>query len=234
MKKYVPLVALLAFVAAVVAAGVQTWRLGKVEPCPPPSREVPGRYAEENARDRGKVEVVFMGDSITDGWDDSGEFFPGRPYANRGISGQATPEMLLRFRRDVLELKPEAVVIMAGTSDIALGLPTEETRRNIASMADLARANNIAVVFAPNLPVHDYVKNQTGSRPPERLKELNAWIQGYAQAAGHEFIDFRPAVSDERGMLRREFSEDGVHPNAAGYRALREALEAQTAGDGKE
>lgn len=234
MKKYVPLVALLAVVAAIVAAGVQTWRLGNVEPCPPPSREVPGRYAEENARDRGKVEVVFIGDSITDGWDDSGEFFPGRPYANRGISGQATPEMLLRFRRDVVELKPEAVVIMAGTNDIALNLPPEETRRNLASMADLARANDIAVVFASNLPVHDYVKNQTGRRPPERLKELNAWVQGYALSAGHEFIDHRPAVSDERGMLRKELSEDGVHPNAAGYRAMREALEARSASDRRE
>jgi len=222
MKKPAALLILLALVAIIVA-GVQTLRLRRVPPCPPP-REVLGRYAQENERDRGKVEIVFVGDSVTDNWDDAGEFFPGLPYANRGILGQATPEMLLRFRRDVIELRPMAVVIMAGANDIDLGLSLEETRRNLASMADLARAHEIDVVFASNLPADDYVQNQTGNRPPGRLNELNAWIKGYALSSENGFIDYRPAVSDERGLLRKEFSEDGVRLNARGYAALREVF----------
>jgi lysophospholipase L1-like esterase len=130
--------------------------------------------------------------------------------------------MLLRFRRDVVELRPMAVVIMAGAGDLASGLPVEETRRNLASMADIARAHEIDVVFASNLPAGDYA--QTGERTPGRLDELNAWIKGYALSTGSGFIDYRPAVSDERGMLRREFGEDGVRLNARGYAALREVF----------
>jgi lysophospholipase L1-like esterase len=194
-----------------------------VQPCPPP-REAPGRYAQETERERGKVDIVFLGDSVTDGWDDAGEFFPGLPYANRGIAGQATPEMLLRFRRDVVELRPLAVVIMAGSGDLALGLPIEETRRNLASMADIARAHEIDVVFASNLPAGDYAQARAGEHQPGGLDELNAWVKGYALSSENGFIDFRPAVSDERGALRREFSEDGVRLNARGYAAMREVF----------
>lgn len=208
---------------ALLAAGVQTWRLRRVQPCPPP-REVPGRYAQENERDRGKADIVFLGDATTDNWDDAGEFFPGLPYANRGIAGQATPEMLLRFRKDVVELRPLAVVIMAGGSDVALGLPIEETRRNLASMADIARAHEIDVVFASNLPANDYAQTRAGERLPGRLEELNAWIKGYALSSDNGFIDYRPAVCDEQGLLRREFSEDGLHLNARGYVAMKEVF----------
>ncbi|HEX8338427.1 MAG TPA: GDSL-type esterase/lipase family protein [Pyrinomonadaceae bacterium] len=208
---------------AIIVAGVQTLRLSRVRPCPPP-REVSGRYAQENERDRGKVEVVFLGDSATDDWDDAGEFFPGLPYANRGIAGQATPEMLLRFRRDVVELRPSVVVIMAGAGDAALGLPIEETRSNLASMADIARAHEIDVVFASNLPAGDYAQTRSGERPPGRLDELNAWIKGYELSSENGFIDYRPALIDERGMLRREFSEDGLRLNARGYAAMREVF----------
>jgi lysophospholipase L1-like esterase len=208
---------------AILAAGVQTLRLLRVKPCPPP-REAPGRYAQENERDRGKVDIVFLGDSVTDNWDDAGEFFPGQPYANRGIEGQATPEMLLRFRRDVVELRPMAVVIMAGAGDIALGLPVEETRRNLASMADIARAHEIDIVFASNLPAGDYARTRAEERPPGGLDELNAWIKGYALSTENGFVDYRPALSDERGTLRREFSEDGVRLNARGYAAMREVF----------
>lgn len=208
---------------ATLAAGVQTLRLRQVQPCPPP-REAPGRYAQENERDRGKVDIVFLGDSVTDNWDDAGEFFPGLPYANRGIVGQATPEMLLRFRRDVVELRPMAVVIMAGAADLALGLPVEETRRNLASMSDIARAHEIDVVFASNLPAEDHAQTRAGERPSGRLDELNAWIKGYALSTENGFIDYRPTVSDERGMLRKEFSEDGVRLNARGYAAMREVF----------
>jgi lysophospholipase L1-like esterase len=212
---------------AVLAAGVQTLRLRRVQRPAPPPREAPVRYVQENERDRGKVDIVFLGDSAADGWDDAGEFFPGLPYANRGIAGQATPEMLLRFRRDVVELRPMAVVIMAGAGDVASGLPVEETRRNLASMADIARAHEIDVVFASNLPAGDNAQTaqpRAGERPPNRLDELNAWIKGYALSSEHGFVDFRPAVSDERGALRREFSEDGVRLNARGYAAMREVF----------
>ena len=199
-------------------------RLRRVQQPSPPPREMPVRYSQENERDRGKVDIVFLGDSVTDRWDDAGEFFPGLPYANRGIAGQATPEMLLRFRRDVIELRPMAVVIMAGAGDVAVGLPIEETRRNLASMADIARAHEIDVVFASNLPAGDYAQTRPGERPPGRLDELNAWIKGYALSSENGFVDYRPAVSDERGVLRREFSEDGVHLNARGYAAMREVF----------
>lgn len=198
-------------------------RLQRVKPCPPPG-EAPGRYAQENERDRGKVEVVFIGDSVTDGWDDAGQFFNGQPYANRGIAGQATPEMLLRFRRDVVELRPMAVVIMAGSNDLALGLPLEETRRNLASMADIARAHEINVVFASNLSADDSARGRTDNRPPGQLNELNAWIKGYALSGEHGFIDYRPALNDEGGALRKEFSEDGVRLNARGYAAMSEVF----------
>jgi lysophospholipase L1-like esterase len=225
MKKPAALLFGLTMVAtiAVIAAVVQTLRLQRMQPFPP-SKEAPVRYLQENERDRGKVEIVFLGDSITDNWDDAGEFFPGLPYANRGIAGQATSDMLLRFRRDVVELRPMAVVIMAGAGDVASGLPLEETRRNLASMADIARAHEIAVVFASNLAVTDAAPNRAGDRPPARLDELNAWIKGYALSSEHGFIDYRPAVNDERGLLRRELSEDGVRLNARGYAALREVF----------
>lgn len=210
---------------AMIAAGVQTLRLRRAQQqLSPPNKEEPVRYAQENERDRGKVDIVFLGDAVTDGWDDAGEFFPGLPYANRGVAGQATPEMLLRFRRDVVELRPLAVVIMAGAGDAASGLPVEETRRNLASMADIARAHEIDVVFASNLPAGDNAQTREGERRPGRLDELNAWIKGYALSTENGFVDYRPAVSDEQGALRREFSEDGVRLNARGYAAMREVF----------
>ena len=211
---------------ALVAAGVQTWRLRRAQQqLSPPKSEEPVRYSQENERDRGKVEIVFLGDTVTDGWDDAGEFFPGQPYANRGAAGQTTSEMLLRFRRDVVELRPMAVVIMAGAGDAASGLPTEETRRNLATMADIARANEIDVVFASNLPAGDGAQEApAGERPPNRLDELNAWVKGYALSTESGFVDYRPALRDERGALRREFSDDGVRLNARGYAAMREVF----------
>ena len=209
---------------AIIAAGVQTLRLRRAQQPAPPPKEMAVRYVQENERDRAKVEIVFLGDSVTDAWDDAGEFFPGQPYANRGVAGQATPEMLLRFRRDVVELRPLVVVIMAGAVDLASGLPIEETRRNLASMSDIARAHEIDVVFASNLPAGDYAPTRAGERAPGRLDELNAWIKGYALSTENGYIDFRTALSDERGMLRREFSEDGVRLNARGYAAMREAF----------
>jgi lysophospholipase L1-like esterase len=144
-----------------------------------------GRYRDDNAKLQapapGEMRVVFMGDSITDGWGRKyGEFFPGKPYENRGISGQTTPQMLIRFRPDVINLKAKAVVILAGTNDIAknTGPETlEDIENNLMSMADLARANGIKVVLASLTPVCDYIKPQTERRPPAEIVALNRWIK---------------------------------------------------------
>jgi lysophospholipase L1-like esterase len=194
------------------------------------------RYREANAKlappAKGEKRVVFMGDSITDSWDDPryGGFFPGRPYVNRGISGQTTPQMLLRFRPDVIALGPQVVVILAGTNDLAgnTGETTlEAIEDNLTSMAELARAHGIRVVLASLLPVSDYEKNREGQqivrtvqRPPERIKALNDWMRRYAAEHGMTYLDYYAATADERGFLKDEFSEDGLHPNAKGYAAM--------------
>jgi lysophospholipase L1-like esterase len=194
------------------------------------------RYREENAKvaSPGKDEqrVVFMGDSITDGWDDPkyGGFFPGKPYLDRGISGQTTPQMLIRFRPDVLALKPRVVVILAGTNDIAgnTGPSTlEAIEDNLASMAELAYANNIRVVLSSLLPVSDYEKTRDGKpvirtaqRPPAQIKALNEWMRAYAAAHGSTYLDYHTAMADEKGFLRDELSDDGLHPNAKGYAVM--------------
>ncbi len=205
------------------------------------------RYREANAKAgapaRGEERVVFMGDSITDSWDDpwAGGFFPGKPYLDRGISGQTTPQMLVRFRPDVLALRPAAVVILAGTNDIAGNtgpMTLEEIEGNLASMSELARAAGVRVVLASLLPVSDYERRdgapivQTARRPPEKIRALNDWIRSYAAAHKLVFLDYHAATADERGFLRDELSDDGLHPNAKGYavmaplaeRAVAEAL----------
>jgi lysophospholipase L1-like esterase len=195
-----------------------------------------GRYREANAQlpppARGEARVVFMGDSITDGWQQPryGGFFPGKPYIDRGISGQTTPQMLIRFRPDVIALKPKAVVILAGTNDIAgnTGPATLETiEGNLASMAELARAHGIRVVLASVLPVSNYDRdpqgqplNRTNCRPPAQISALNDWIRRYAGEQGHVYLDYYSAVVDDKGMLRDELSEDGLHPNARGYAVM--------------
>jgi len=191
------------------------------------------RYREAN----GKLEpvakntqrVVFMGDSITDSWDDPkyGGFFPGKPYVDRGISGQTTPQMLIRFRADVIDLKPKVVLILAGTNDIAGNTgPTsmEAIEANLISMSELARANKIRVVLASVLPISDYEKNKDGQliirskqRPPEQISALNLWMKNYAAAHGAVYLDYYSAMVDDKGFLKEELSEDGLHPNKQGY-----------------
>lgn len=165
--------------------------------------------------------VVFMGDSITDFWGrERGVFFPGKPYINRGISGQTTPQMLIRFRPDVIALKPKVVVILAGTNDIAgnTGPETvEEIEGNLASMAQLAVANNIKVVLSSVLPVCDYIQPQTSRRPPEKIVTLNAWIKLYCEQNHLVYLDYYSAMVDDRNMLRKDLTDDGLHPNATGY-----------------
>ena len=202
------------------------------------------RYREANRAvpppSPGEARVVFMGDSITDAWPQErfGDFFKGKPYIGRGISGQTTPQMLVRFRPDVIDLKPRAVVILAGTNDIAGNtgpMTNEEIQGNLASMAQLAKANGIRVVLSSILPVsnHHTAPNappQTQLRPMERIRAINAWMKEYAAREGHVYLDYVPATADEQGLLRREFSGDDLHPNAAGYAAMARAAEAAIAG----
>jgi lysophospholipase L1-like esterase len=194
------------------------------------------RYREAN-RDVAKTVVVFMGDSITDNWQQPrfGGFFPGRAYVDRGISGQTTPQMLLRLRSDVLNLHPEAMVILAGTNDIAgnTGPMTDaEIEGNLASMSELATVAKIKVVLSSITPVSGYhlanpaAVPQTTLRPMDRIRAINAWIQSYASSHGHVYLDYFSAMVDGTGVLKAELSADDLHPSAAGYAIMAPLAEA--------
>jgi lysophospholipase L1-like esterase len=192
------------------------------------------RYRDHTAallRGGTTADVVFLGDSITDAWDNEGYggFFPGRGYVNRGIGGQTTPQMLVRLRPDVLALKPKVVVLLAGTNDIAGNtgpMTDEDIQQNIAAMAELAAAHGARMVLASILPVSNYhvrpetMPPQTIRRPMPRILALNAWIRQYAAAHGHVYLDYFPAVADAQGLLREELSADDLHPNAKGYAVM--------------
>jgi|SRR5882724_6048361 len=194
------------------------------------------RYREANASvapaSAAELRVVFMGDSITDMWvlPRFGEFFPGKPYIGRGISGQTTPQMLIRFRPDVLALQPKVVVILAGTNDIAGNtgpMTLEEIEGNLSSMSQLARAKGIRVVLSSVLPVYDGGHTPDGKplvmtdrRPPEKILALNSWIKDYAAQNHDIYLDYFSAMVDDQGFLKRDLSEDGLHPNKAGYAVM--------------
>ena len=185
------------------------------------------RYRADNAAlgppKRGERRVVFMGNSITDVWARYfAAMFPGKPYIGRGIGGQTTPQMLVRFRQDVIALEPAVVVILAGTNDIAgnTGPSTlEMIEDNLASMTELAQANGIRVVLSSVLPVYDYPW-RPGLEPAPKIAALNAWMKAYAKRVGAVYLDYHTAMKDDRGGLRRELGDDGVHPNDAGYRLM--------------
>ena len=164
--------------------------------------------------------IVFMGNSITEAWGRvNPDFFEGKSYINRGISGQTTPQMLVRFRADVVNLKPKVVVILAGTNDIAenTGPSTlEMIENNIASMVEIAKANKIKVVLCSVLPAYDYPW-KPGLNPSEKIVNLNKWIKDHATKNGISYVDYFTPMADERNGLKKEFSEDGVHPNQKGY-----------------
>ncbi len=169
----------------------------------------------------GENQVVFMGDSITEGWHFDGPegSFPGKPYINRGISGQTTPQMLIRFRQDVIELQPKVVVILAGTNDIAGNtgpMTLEQTEDNLASMADLATGNHIRVVLCSVLPAYDFPWNR-GLEPAPKIVALNTWIKSYAAEKGYVYVDYHSALKDQRDGLPPTLSKDGVHPMPAGF-----------------
>ena len=184
-----------------------------------------------------EARVVFMGDSITDLWQQPryAGFFPGKPYVDRGISGQTTPQMLLRFRPDVIDLSPKAVVILAGTNDIAGNtgpMTNEEIQGYLASMSELAHDHDIRVVLASVTPVSGYHVAQpngvpqTTLRPMTRIQALNTWIQSYAASHGDVYLDYFSAMTDGSGVLKAEFSEDDLHPNAKGYAVMAPLAEA--------
>ncbi len=169
--------------------------------------------------------VVFLGDSITDYWK-LPDYFPGKPYINRGIDGQTTPQMLVRFRQDVIDLHPKILVVLAGTNDIA-GVTgparNEGIEANYASMAELARLHHIRVIFASLLPVNNYTEDAKESfalRPRERLLALNTWLKDYCAKSGFVYLDYFSAVVDDNGMLKRDLSDEGLHPNASGYKTM--------------
>jgi lysophospholipase L1-like esterase len=187
------------------------------------------RYADENrkvpAADPKNPRVVFFGDSITDFWR-LNEYFPDRDFVNRGISGQITGEMLGRTKADVLDLHPEAMLILAGTNDLAHNIPLTVIENNYLMIADLASAYKIKVIFASLLPVSDYQKSEnpayerTKDRPPVFINALNEWIERLCIQRGYTFLNYYPALVDSLGQLQVDLSDDGLHPNAKGYRLM--------------
>ncbi len=199
------------------------------------------RYQSDNEAIKKKPfdpkRVVFMGDSITDFWKLS-ESFPGKPYINRGISGQTTPQMLVRMYPDVVQHKPAAMVVLAGINDVSQNTGPSTAgmvESNIMAMTDIANQNNIKVILCSVLPVSDYgfykakasgklpsyVKEPvTATHPPEDILKLNAWMKGYASKVGATYVDYFSAMVDEKGFLKENLSEDGIHPNAEGYKIM--------------
>lgn len=187
------------------------------------------RYRDANAALKppapGENRVIFFGDSITDIWklEDS---FPGKPYLNRGIGGQTTPQMLVRFRQDVINLHPKVVVILAGTNDIAGNtgpMRNEDIEVNYASFAELARVHGIRVVYSSILPVHNYTeraKDFYAQRPQARILSLNDWLKDYCAKNGIIYLDYFSALVDDKGMLKKDLADDGLHPNAEGYKIM--------------
>ena len=190
------------------------------------------RYREDNARlapaAPGENRVVFMGNSITQGWAQHFDtFFPGKPYVGRGISGQTTPQMLVRFRQDVIDLDPSVVVILAGTNDIAgnTGPATPEMiQGNIASMAELARANGIRVVLSSILPASEYPW-RPGLGPGPKIVAINDWMRAYAAENDFVYLDYHTAMADDQLGLPPALAYDGVHPTEEGYRVMSEMVE---------
>ena len=187
------------------------------------------RYRDANSSLKapapGENRVVFFGDSITDIWKLE-DYFAGKPYINRGIGGQTTPQMLVRFRQDVIDLHPQVVVILAGTNDIAGNtgpMSLGDIEANYSSLAELARAHNIRVVFSSILPVHNYTPKAQeffAQRPPEKILELNRWLKDYCAAKTLAYLDYFNSMVDEKGLLKRDLAEDGLHPNPAGYKIM--------------
>jgi lysophospholipase L1-like esterase len=194
-----------------------------------PDRDNLKRYAEDNRKlappDPAKARVIFFGDSITDLWH-LNEYFPDRAFVNRGIGGQITGEMLGRLKADVINLRPSAVVILAGTNDLSRGIPLTGIEDNILMIADLCDTYKIKVIIASVLPVSDYHKGEnqsyerTPGRPPIFIKALNEWIESFCANRHHVYLNYHAAMVDETGQLKADLGDDGLHPNAKGYRIM--------------
>lgn len=189
-------------------------------------------YAQLDRYGRGTVPpgaTVFLGDSITDLWH-LDAYFPGKNYVNRGIAGQTTAQMLLRFRQDVIDLRPSVVIILGGVNDLGLGLDDQNValvKADFQSMADLAKAHSIRPVFGTILPLDETSKNPLAmAKPNGTIRELDQWLRLWCERSGFTVIDYAAAVSSPSGNLRSDFTWDGVHPNDAGYRAMATALNA--------
>lgn len=186
-----------------------------------------GHFQEANSQleapVKGENRVVFMGNSITIGWlSHFPEYFEGKPYINRGIGGQTTPQMLLRFRQDVLDLEPAVVVLLAGTNDIAGNtgpMSLEQIMDNIVSMTELAQSNGIKVILASVLPAYDYPW-RPGMHPNKKIPELNARIAAYAKQSNALYLDYFSAMTDGNNGLQESLGYDGVHPNSKGYQVM--------------
>jgi lysophospholipase L1-like esterase len=194
-----------------------------------PDRDNVRRYADDNLKlgtpHAGNPRVVFLGDSITDFWR-LNEYFPNKDFVNRGISGQITGQMLGRFLNDVVSIRPAAVLVLAGTNDIARGVDIVTIESNISAMCDLADHYKIKVILASVLPVHDYnmavspAYEQSKKRPPLVIRALNEWLTGFCQKRGYAYLNYFQPLLDTRVMLTKEYSDDGLHPNPAGYRVM--------------
>jgi lysophospholipase L1-like esterase len=189
-------------------------------------------YADANAAVTTPPAVVFTGDSITDLWDEPkyGAFFPGKPYLNRGISAQSSPQMFVRFRQDVIDLRPRAVVILAGANDMGGNTGPTNLRAledNLEAMSELARIHGIRVILASSTPVSDYDRIRQGSprlrttrHPPDQILRFNRWLLDYARSSDAVYLDYHAALIDARGLLKDEYTDDGLHPNADGYKVM--------------
>jgi lysophospholipase L1-like esterase len=194
-----------------------------------PDRDNLNRYTEENrklgAPNAATPRIVFLGDSITDLWR-LNEYFPDRDFVNRGIGGQISGQMLGRFKADVLDLHPQAVIILAGTNDLARGIRVTAIEDHYLMLAELAAANKIKVIFASVLPVSDYHKDvspaneRTPGRPPVLIKALNEWLEKVCSDRGFTYLNYFGALVDETGQLKADLSDDGLHPNSKGYRVM--------------
>jgi lysophospholipase L1-like esterase len=204
------------------------------------------RYRDANAELKppapGENRVVFFGDSITDLWH-LDQYFPGKPYINRGIGGQTTPQMLVRFRQDVIDLHPKVVVILAGTNDIAGNtgpMRLQDIEADYASLAELARTHHVKVIYSSVLPVHNYTeksKDFFAQRSPAKILELNRWLKNYCspsltESATREsatnclYLDYFSALVDDQGLMKKDLADDGLHPNAAGFKVMAPLAEA--------
>ncbi|WP_372919957.1 SGNH/GDSL hydrolase family protein [Salegentibacter sp.] len=184
------------------------------------------KYQKENQKIKESNEkpvAVFMGNSITEGWVNTNpEFFRNNNFTGRGIGGQTTPQMLIRFTPDVIDLDPEVVVILAGTNDIAGNTGASSVKMitdNIKAMAQLAEANGIKVVLSSILPVYDYPW-QPGIKPVEKIAAVNKWLKNYARENNHIYLDYFPVLANEKKGMKPEYADDGVHPNKKGYSVM--------------